>query len=134
MKRIRYGLRKYAYIYDPSELDPMQQNIYASSISLLKNSMWTPRNPKKNLGEIHSLALAKALGVPIFMTDEVDLQEIIDYHLNTNDSIISCFRIIDIIQEIKQDRLQGMARKQAKLLWVLSGKNKDDFDRSIWPL
>jgi len=112
----------------------MQQNIYASSISLLKNSMWTPRNPKKNLGEIHSLALAKALGVPIFMTDEVNLQEIIDYHLNTNDSIISCFRIIDIIQEIKQDRLQGMARKQAKLLWVLSGKNKDDFDRSIWPL
>lgn len=95
--------------------------------------MIDPRRPNKNKGEACSLAYAKVKAIPIFATDEYDLQPIIDKLLNTGMGDISCLRIIDIINMAKSGKI-GLPRKHAKAIWVISGKNKDDFDRLIWPL
>ena len=77
--------------------------------------------------------MAKVKRIPIFATDEKNLQDIIDANLNTGIDDITCLRIVDIITKIKEGELSGLARKEAKILWILSGKPKKLFDNIIWP-
>lgn len=114
-------------------LDKKDQNVYWAAYSKLKRVMENPDKPRKNQGEIASLAMAKTKSIPYFCTDEKELQPIIDANLNTGLCDISCIRIEDIIKEIKDGKLDGFKRKDAKLMWVLSDKNPEIFEKIIWP-
>ena len=95
--------------------------------------MMDPRRPNKNKGEVCSLAYAKATGIPVFATDEVNLQPIIDSQLNSGLDDIICIRIVDIINKAYEGEII-IPRKVCKALWIVAGKNKDIFDKDIWPL
>ncbi len=90
-------------------------------------------------GEILSLAMAKTVNIPIFVTDERNLQPIIDSKLNTGlSNDIRVFRLIDLIFFIKNNLDIGIKRKEAKILWCGSydridfESNKLKFDNEIW--
>jgi len=111
------------------------RKVYNGTYNMLAKVMLNSNEPRKNQGEVRSLSMAKAKAIPYFVTDEKDLQPIIDEKLNNGieDEDILCIRIEDIIAKIKNNEIQGFSRKAAKVLWVLAGKNKEDFDNSIWP-
>ena len=79
------------------------------------------------------LTYAKAKGIPIFATDEANLQPIIDSQLNTGIDDITCIRIIDIIKKA-HDKEIDIPRKVCKALWRVAGKDKELFDNDIWPV
>lgn len=101
--------------------------------------MIDPRKPSKNKGEACSLAYAKATGIPIFATDEAHLQPIIDSQLNTGINDISCLRIRNVVELIRDGQI-NLPRKYAKALWRIAYNNEDVhnankiFDEQIWPL
>ena len=79
------------------------------------------------------MAMAKTMSIPVFFTDERNLQPIIDNTLNTGLDDIVCIRIIDVIEKIKLGEIGGFSRKQAKVMWAISGKEKRIFDSVVWP-
>ena len=115
-----------------SGLNAQDRAVYDAAYESLKNVMWSSKAPNKNLGEMCSLAYAKATGIPVFATDEKDLQPIIDSQLNTGINNIACIRIVDIISLAHEGKME-ISRKNCKLLWVISGKSKIMFDTEIWP-
>ena len=88
-------------------------------------------NPRKNRGETCSIAMAKTKSIPYFATDEADLQPIIDQLLNTGIDDVTCIRIKNIIEMIKNGEIEGFKRKEAKVLWRLAGKSTEIFDKVI---
>ncbi|MGI6768843.1 MAG: hypothetical protein ACOX43_07180 [Bacilli bacterium] len=114
-------------------LNSQERHIYDMIFNQLTNVMIDPRRPNKNKGEVCSLAYAKVKGIPIFVTDECDLQPIIDTQLNTGLNDIHCLRIIDIIKMGKNGEI-NLPRKKAKNIWLISKKDKTEFDCSIWPI
>jgi hypothetical protein len=124
---------KKVILVNETELNPQERCIYDMVYNQLANVMIDPRRPNKNKGETCSLAYAKVKAIPVFATDEVDLQSIVDSQLNTGLNDIQCLRIIDIIDMAKKGEIT-LSRRQAKAIWRLSGKNKEDFDHTIWPL
>lgn len=121
-------------IVSEAVLPVQEQLLYHATFKLLSKRMIDPRYPRKNLGEVSSLAYAKTMDIAIFATDEMHLQTIVDELLNTELHKITCLRIIDIIQAIKARKIQLLQRKDAKLLWIISAKIKEAFDPKIWPL
>ncbi|MEG0759642.1 MAG: hypothetical protein RR505_14615 [Raoultibacter sp.] len=121
-------------VVNETELDAQERAIYDMAFRKLSDVMIDPRKPNKNLGETCSLAFAKARSIPIFATDERKLQPIIDAQLNTGLDDINCLRIVDIIKMTRSGEIVGINRKTAKVIWVLAGKNKEHFDKDIWPL
>lgn len=107
--------------------------VYAATYENLAKVMIDPRRPNKNKGEVCSLAYAKATGISVFATDEMNLQPIIDTQLNTGIDDITCIRIVDIIEKAYQGEI-AVPRKVCKALWIICGKLKETFDREIWPL
>lgn len=107
--------------------------VYAATYENLAKVMIDPRRPNKNKGEICSLAYAKATGILVFATDEMNLQPIIDTQLNTGIDDITCIRIVDIIEKAYQGEI-AVPRKVCKALWIICGKLKETFDREIWSL
>lgn len=63
-----------------------------------------------------------------------DLQPIIDEKLNSGIDNISCIRIIDIIEMIRDGKIECLKRKEVKALWRLAGKPTERFDKDIWPI
>jgi len=53
--------------------------------------------------------------------------------LNIGINDIHCLRIIDIIGMAYNGDID-IQRKTAKALWIIAGKKKEDFDKSVWPL
>lgn len=127
---IRRGTIK---LIDEEQLSDIEKFIYHSTSASLANIMINPNNPRKNVGEVCSLAMAKTKSITYFGTDEKDLQIIIDEKLNSGIDNIYCIRIIDIIYMIRDGKL-NFKRKEAKALWRLSGKSTEWFDNEIWPL
>ncbi|MFA5528266.1 MAG: hypothetical protein WC996_06575 [Peptostreptococcales bacterium] len=121
-------------LIDVEQLSGIERRIYDATFKSLASIMINPNRPKKNLGEVSSLAMAKTKSIIYFGTDEKDLQIIIDKKLNNGIDNIYCIRIIDIILMIRDGKLEGLKRKEAKALWRLSGKSAEWFDRDIWPL
>jgi hypothetical protein len=119
---------------DEYQLSSIERKIYNATFTSLVSVMINPNKPKKNAGEVSSLAMAKAKSITYFGTDEKDLQTIIDEKLNTGIDNIYCIRIIDIIKMLRDGKLEGLKRKEAKALWRLSGKSAEWFDKEIWPL
>lgn len=118
-------------LVNESELDNQMRTIYDMSYHNLEKVMLDPRRPGKNKGEMCSLAYAKATEIPVFATDEKDLQPIIDTRLNTGINNITCIRIIDIIFKARDKEIM-IPRKVAKALWLVAGKKKEIFDEVIW--
>ncbi len=120
-------------VVNETELSPQERAFYDMTYAKLAAAMIDPRRPNKNKGETCSLAYAKVKGIPIFATDERDLQPIIDSRLNTGIDDIHCLRIVDIVEMAQKGEID-LPRKTAKALWVIAGKNKADFDQYIWPI
>lgn len=120
-------------IVDESGMDRKTRVIYEAAYRNLGKVMIDPRRPNKNRGETCSLAYAKAMGIPVFATDEMNLQPIIDSQLNTGIDDIQCIRIIDIIEKAHRGEI-AISRKICKALWIVAGKKKEIFDRDIWPV
>lgn len=121
-------------LIDEEQLNDIEKNIYKATYTSLASVMINPNRPKKNRGEVCSLAMGKTKSIVYFGTDEKDLQIIIDEKLNSGMNDIHCIRIIDIIHMIRDGKLLGLKRKEAKVLWKLAGKSTERFDNEIWPL
>ena len=118
-------------IVNENELDEKDRVIFDLSYAKLKKVMIDPKRPNKNRGEVCSLAYAKATGIPVFATDEMNLQPIIDAKLNTGINNITCLRIVDIIQKARKGEID-ISRKTCNALWIIAGKRKEIFDKTIW--
>lgn len=116
-----------------NNLEKKDRVIYDAAYKNLEKVMIDPRSPNKNKGEVCSLAYAKATGIPVFATDEKNLQPIIDSQLNTGMDDITCIRIVDIIEKAHGGEVE-ISRKLCKALWVISGKKKEIFDQEIRPV
>lgn len=121
-------------LIDEEQLGDSERFLYNSTYASLASVMINPNKPKKNKGEVCSLAMAKIKSITYFGTDEMDLQPIIDERLNSGIDDIFCIRIIDIIYMIRDGELSGLKRKEAKALWRLAGKSTEWFDNKIWPI
>lgn len=120
-------------LVNESGLDNKVRATYDCAYNNLAKVMVDPTRPNKNKGEMCSLAYAKATGIPVFATDEKDLQPIIDKQLNTGMDDITCIRIVDIIMKAQNGEI-ALPRKIAKALWLVAGKKKEVFDNEIWPI
>lgn len=120
-------------IVNESGLDAKNRVIFDAAYHSLEGVMIDPNRPNKNKGEVCSLAYAKATGIPVFATDEMNLQPIIDSKLNTGMDDITCIRIVDIIEKAHTGEID-VPRKLCKALWVIAGKKKELFDNSVWPI
>lgn len=120
-------------LVNESNLDSADRAVYDASYKNLEKVMINPKRPNKNKGEACSLAYAKSTGIPVFATDEMNLQPIIDTQLNAGIDDITCLRIVDIIKKAKNGEID-IPRKVCKALWVISGKSKETFDNELWPV
>lgn len=121
-------------IVDKNVLSDVERQLYDSTWQLLASRMMNPKEPRKNKGEVSSLAFAKTRSIPIFATDEMDLQPIIDKVLNAGMDKISCLRVIHIVEQIKAGDFPSLGRREAKQIWIIAGKQKTVFDTDIWPI
>jgi len=126
-------------LVDQSTLSQADRLVFDMTYAKLEQVMIDPRKPNKNKGETCSLAFAKAIGIPIFATDESSLQPIIDSQLNTGINDIKCLRIENLVEMIRDNEIP-LPRKYAKALWRISYNQKDPqkaneiFDKTIWPI
>lgn len=120
-------------LVNENNLEGADKAVYDAAYQNLTRVMIDSNRPNKNKGEVCSLAYAKATGIPVFATDEMNLQPIIDTQLNTGLDDITCIRIVDIIEKAHQGEIT-VPRKVCKALWVICGKQKETFDREIWPV
>lgn len=120
-------------LVNESGLDSQDRAIFDAAYRNLERVMMDPRRPNKNKGETCSLAYAKAKSIPVFATDEMNLQPIIDSQLNTGIDDIICIRIVDIIEKAHNGEIE-IPRKVCKALWLAAGKKKETFDKEIWPV
>lgn len=120
-------------LVNESELGSLVRATYDAAYNNLAKVMIDPTRPNKNKGEICSLAYAKATGIPVFATDEKNLQPIIDKRLNTGIDNITCIGIAGIILKAREGDIE-MPRKVAKALWSVAGKKREIFDNEIWPV
>lgn len=118
-------------VVSEDDLEKEDRKVYDMTYAKLSRVMKDPTRPNKNMGEVCALAYAKTKSIPLFATDERNLQTIIDKQLNTGVDDIHCLRIQDIVENAR-DGVLGISRKQAKLVWTISGKDKSAFDR-LWP-
>ena len=120
-------------LVNESGLGSQDRIVYDAAYRNLERVMISPQKPNKNKGEVSSLAYAKAKGIPVFATDEMNVQPIIDAQLNVGMDDIRCIRIVDIIDKAYRGELD-IPGKICKALWIVAGKRKELFDREVWPL
>lgn len=120
-------------LVNESGLDSWERIVFDAAYRNLERVMINPNRPNKNKGEAASLAYAKAKSIPVFATDEMNLQPIIDSQLNTGIDDITCLRIVDIIEKAHSGEFD-IPRKVCKALWIVAGKKKEVFDSDIWPI
>lgn len=120
-------------LVNESGLNSRDRAIFDAAYRNLERVMIDPHRPNKNKGEACSLAYAKAKSIPVFATDEMNLQPIIDSQLNTGIDDITCIRIVDIIEKAHNGEI-AIPRKVCKALWLVAGKKKESFDIDIWPV
>jgi len=124
-----------------SDLQGLDAIVYEGTVNLLAAAMVGQSNPRKNFGEVVTLAMAHTIGVPILLSDERNLQTIVDVKLNTgSESDIKIIRLRDVVEWIKNHPSCGIDRKTAKKIWCGScdrkwfERYKEEFDTILWPL
>lgn len=120
-------------LVDESTLNGQERVIFDAAYRKLERVMIDLSRPNKNKGEVCSLAYAKAKGIPVFATDEMNLQPIIDSQLNIGMDDITCISIADIVEKARNSEID-IPRKICKALWVVADKKKEFFDSKIWPI
>lgn len=127
---------------DEDDLDVVGKMIYNSNVQILCKAMKGTEElvNSEHKGEIVSLAMAKVLDIPIFMSDEKDLQPIIDMKLNTGiGSKIHVFRLQHLIEWMKDNPHCEVSRKDARKIWCGAydrnkiDSYKDKFNQELWP-
>ena len=113
---------------------PLALEVYDATVEMLRNADEKTEENGKNWGEVVSLALAKALNFPVFLSDETGAQLLADEYLNLrekqeDEKNIRVVRIEDFVLWMRDN---GLARKQGKVLWRVAEKFPEKFDR-IWP-
>ncbi|MEL7598304.1 MAG: hypothetical protein AAGU01_08900 [Clostridiaceae bacterium] len=122
-------------ILDEDNLSYIDRIIYDETKNKLKKYMIGTKEKGKNWGEVVSISMAKVLNIPYFVSDEGNIQSVIDKHLNTGTEYdIQVVRVEHIVKWIKDNKECGIGRKTAKALWRSSGKALDYFDKYIWSL
>ncbi|WP_186579791.1 hypothetical protein [Aquibacillus kalidii] len=118
--------------------DPIKTKIYRDTINHIENVDQETRINGKNWGETVTLAYAFTQGISVVLSDETDLQAMIDNELNSGDeNDIKVIRLRDFILGMKQLEL---SRKDAYQIWCLSHKKglldwaKRTFQEDLWPL
>jgi len=122
------------------DLSASQKANYHAACDLLADAMGCVLSEKRceHKGEVLSIAIAKTLGIHIFLSNERVLQKEIDDCINTGLDDIRVFRMRDIILWIKENQECGLSRKDAKYIWLLSfdksriDHKKTEFD-ILWP-
>lgn len=109
-------------------------SVYDNTVEMLRTADAETKMGGKNWGEVVSLALAKAMSLPVFLSDEAGAQTLIDDHLNLggesdDERNIRVVRIRDFVVWMRDN---GLPRKQGRVLWIAAGKTRNEFDR-IWP-
>jgi hypothetical protein len=107
--------------------------VYDETVSLLESVIEETMPGKKNWGEIVSIAYARAMGIPIFLSDESALQGILDENVNSGNDDPKDIHIIRIAEFISWMKKAELDRKLALVVWVASGKPKDYFQKELWP-
>lgn len=124
-------------ILDEGCLSGIERMVYDASVEKLSKYMINPNRPKKNLGEVKSISMANVKQIPYFMSDEGNLQTIIDKYINSGTKFdIKVFRISDMILAIKESNGNlGIGRKTAKIMWcaAVGVEHKDYFENKLWP-
>lgn len=101
-------------------LNNINLNVYEDSFKILCKEYIGLDNLYKrheHLGEAYSLALAKALGITTFVSDEGGLKPIIKRLLNTGINDINIFRLKNIIHWIRHNPECGITRRDAKKIF-----------------
>lgn len=115
--------------------------IYQQTRDLLKTNHGDEEKPRRNWGEIVSLAFAKTERITVFLSDEAGLQTVVDDYLNIGDpqADIRIVRVKDFIIWMKDSGHFG--RKLCRMIWLISKEpeetlqhRKEVFDNEIWPL
>ncbi len=115
--------------------DSLAAAVYDETVQLLGSVDPDTKVRGKNWGEVVSLALAKAMNIPVFLSDESGAQSLVDEYLNLSEEMpeaagnILVVRVRDFVAWMRD---KGLPRKQGRVLWIAAGKPRDGFDR-IWP-
>jgi hypothetical protein len=133
-----------AIIVDAEALrhDAYKSMIYHQTIQHLEKVDPETRPNGKNWGEIVSTAYAFASGIPFILSDERDLQELLNDELNSGtDKDILVIRLKDFIVGMKE---KGLSRKEAYAMWCFAHQDERDkakmdwaknvFQKDIWSL
>ncbi|WP_128658931.1 hypothetical protein [Paenibacillus sp. 598K] len=133
-----------AVIVDAEDLryDAYKSLIYQQTIQHLELVDPETRVNGKNWGETVSVAFAFASGIPFILSDERELQELLNNELNSGtDKDILVIRLRDFIEAMKK---KGLSRKEAYAMWCFAHQDERDrekmeraksvFQNDIWCL
>jgi len=117
-------------------IEGTMKNIYAETKRKLFKDLVGEEEPRvkrgKNFGEVHSLAISKALSIPVFMSDEGNLQPIVNRLLNTGLDDITVFRLRNIILWMKENPECGFNNQDAKAILFGTTDRKYLESQKIW--
>lgn len=104
------------------DLSVIQKVNYQATCDLLADAMGCDLSGARSehRGEVLSIAIAKTLGIHIFLSNESVLQREIDDCINTGIDDIRVFRMWDIISWIRDNPECGLKRKDAKNILLMS--------------
>lgn len=122
-------------------LSDVEKANYEATCEMLADAVGVSMDEERcrHKGEVVSIAIAKALGIPVFLSNERGLQKEIDECINTGMDDIQVFRIRDVILWIRENPECRLTRKDAKYIWLLSFDKlkcdfyKKEFDKILWP-
>ena len=116
--------------------DVTMKDVYTQTKRNLYKEFVGEEEPKvkrgKNFGEVHSLAIAKALRIPVFMSDEGQLQPIVNRLLNTGLDDITVFRLKNIILWMKENPECGFNIQEAKAIFFGTTDRKYLESHKVW--
>ncbi len=123
------------------DLSKEQKENYHATCGLLADAMGCDLSGERSehRGEVLSVAIAKTMSIPIFLSNESRLQREIDDCINTGIDNIRVFRMWDIVLWIRDNPECGLKRKDAKHILLLScHKRQVDMYKSMfdekWPI
>ncbi|APM39170.1 hypothetical protein [Clostridium kluyveri] len=136
------AMKKLEILYPKNILDKIGYSVYKDSFKILCEEYIGLENLCKrhgHLGEVYSLAIAKALSITIFMSDEGGLKPIIKRLLNTGINDINMFRLKNIIHWIRHNPECNITRREAKKIFCYTCskgniKNRKRCFDDIWKI
>ncbi|WP_337051072.1 hypothetical protein [Priestia megaterium] len=123
------------------QANPLNAHLYQQTINLLTGQNSKTKVNGKNWGETVSSAYAHISSIPFILSDEIDLQQLLDSNINGVDRDITVIRLRDFILGMKE---KNLSRKDAYAIWLFAKQDKKDrsklerakvtFQEDLWPL